>query len=224
MATESVYVKARRASISTVLGTCLAVAAATQTAAQSVARTDSVYLSLRSRVASGDTTIDFHAFRVAYATAACYDPMSEHRVELRQRLYSALAAGNRSLAAVRADSLLLDNYTDINAHVIRANLAIDVKDSSRAQHHAAVARGLMRSLDLANRGASTANPLLIVDPDEESVFGMMSGLERTQKYSTAPCGDRVCDSTVFHDPKTSRDTTIVFDVTLIFDRVLRRKP
>lgn len=197
---------------------------AAQAAAQTATPADSVYSAMLSRLRSGDTTIDFQAFRVTYARTSVYDPMSATRAALRQRLTAALSSGDVKTAALRADSLLAGNYTDINAHVIRSSLAQQAHDAPKASHHAAVARGLVRSLDIEHRGASSANALLLIDPDEENVYGLVTGLERTQKYTTAECGQRVCDSTVFRNPGSGRDTTIVFDITLIAQKTIGVRP
>ena len=67
-------------------------------------------------------------------------------------------------------------------------------------------------------------PIVLVDPDEENVYGLATGMQRTDKYATAACGARVCDSVVYHNARTNRDTTIIFDVTLIANKVLGTKP
>ena len=193
-------------------------------AAQSASPADSDYARLLGGVRAGDTTVDFQAFRLAYARTSTYDPVSPSRTALRERLNAALASEDLRGAALRADSLLADDYADINAHVIRSSLARQAGDSQTAAHHAAVARGLMRALDLEHRGTSPDNAIVIIDPDEENVYGLMTGLERTDKYTTAPCGERACDSTVFHDPRTGKDTTVVFDISLIAQKALRSKP
>jgi len=192
--------------------------------AQATTAADSTYAQLLARVSGGDTTIDFQSFRLAYAHSSAYDPMSTTRAALHQRMNAALGAGDVTTAAARADSLLAGDYTDISAHVIRAGLAKQSADLPRANRHAAIARGLVRSLDLAHRGGSAASAILLIDPDEENVYGMVTGLQRTANYNTTACGERVCDFTVFHDARSGRDTTIVFDVTMIAQKVLGGKP
>ena len=195
-----------------------------QSSAQSATSADSVYAGLVTRLRAGDTTVDFAAMRMAYAHSTLYDPMSASRTALRQRLNAAFGAGDARTAAARADTLLAGNYTDISAHVIRSTLAQQLRDAPQATHHASVARRLVRSLDIEHRGASSVAPILVIDPEEENVYGLVTGLERTSRYTTAQCGQRVCDSTVFHNPRTGRDTTIVFDVTLIAERSIGWKP
>jgi hypothetical protein len=192
--------------------------------AQATASADSTYAQMLTRLGAGDTTIDFESFRIAYARSSKYDPMATARAALRQRLNAALSSGDSKTAALRADSLLASNYTDINAHVIRSSLAQQAADLPLAKQHAAIARGLVRSLDFAHRGASPTRAILLIDPDEENVYGMVTGLERTAKYNTAACGQQVCDFTVFHDARSGRDTTIVFDITFIAHKALGGKP
>lgn len=209
---------------SLVIFAALTLSAAAALPAQATAAADSAYAAMLRRASSGDSTIDFAAFRDAYAHSAGYDPMSAERTALHQRLNRSLAAEDIRAATARADSLLAINYTDINAHVIAASLLAQAHDSIAARQHASIARGFMRSLDLAHRGSSVDTPIVIILPDDENVFGLATGLERTAKYTTAECGSRVCDSVVYHNPRTGRDTTIVFDITVIARRSLRQNP
>jgi len=197
---------------------------AASASAQGNTSADSTYAQMLARLRAGDTTIDFQGFRVAYAHSSAYDPMSAARTALRQRMNAALSTGDSKTAALRADSLLAGNYTDINAHVIGASLANQAGNQTLAKQHAAIARGLVRSLDLDHRGGSPGRAILLIDPDEENVYGMVTGLQRTAKYNTAACGEQVCDFSVFHDPRSGRATTIVFDMTLIAHKVLGAKP
>jgi hypothetical protein len=181
---------------------------------------DSVYEVIVARSRAGDTTIDFMALRLAYGGTSAYDPISATRQDLRARLRNAFGTSDTVTSRRLVDSLLAFNYTDIFGHVIAANLARGGGDSGQARLHASVARGLLRSFDASHLGSSTAAPIVIVTAEEEEDFGMATHLERTDRYQTKDCGSRVCDSVVFRNPQTGRDTTVHFDMTIIARKVL----
>jgi len=114
---------------------------------------------------------------------------------------------------VLAPSLLPLDPLDIDARVLRVAVAREAGDSAEMHFHAAVARGLIRSLDGEHRGATVEAPIQVISLQEEKAYGQAKRLEYTGQYKTVSCGSGVCDAVVFHTA-TGRDTTIYFDITL----------
>lgn len=185
---------------------------------------DSLYQVGIQRLRAGDTAVDFAALRMAYAASSVYEPISPTRKGMRDRLSSAVGAGDVVRARALADSLLGRTFLDIETHIILVALALQFNDTTAAGAHAAIARGLVRSLDGAHRGASAAVPIVIVTADEENAYARALRLEPTGRYKTASCGSQVCDAVVFSNPATGRDTTITFDVSLIFRHTVGTGP
>jgi hypothetical protein len=181
---------------------------------------DTAYATLVSRGRAGDTTIDYRMLRLSYAQTSSYEPISGERAALRTRLDAAFGSGDTRTAKRLADSLLAVTFIDIHAHVIEASLALAVGDSAGAHAHAAIARGLFGSFAGLNGAVGPGTAIVIVTAEEEEAFGMANGLEGTGRYHTSDCGVRVCDSVVFHNSRTRRDTTVVFDITLVSNKAL----
>ena len=203
--------------LATIVGT--AVQAKAQMTAERPA--DSSYRESVRRLQRGDSTVDLLALRMDYAHSSFYAPISPERLRLRSRLHGALGAQNTQAATAAAESLLALNYADIEGHVALVGLALQARDSARARFYTWVARGLFQSFDAPHRGSSDSAAILVVTPDEEVAFGDAMQLERTGRYNTHSCGSRACDAVVFRNARTGADTTITFDITLIFEHTVR---
>jgi len=175
---------------------------------------DTSFLRILARIRRGDTLVDFLALRMAYARSRTYDPSSSRDARLRGLLRNAVGSGDLHAVAALSDSLLVDDPVDIDGHVMAAVAAGGLGDSVAAHKHAAIARGLGRSLDGAHRGASVQTPIVLVAVSEEEPFGRMNGLEYTDSTRLVDCPSGFCDVVVFKNPKVGSDTTIYFDVTL----------
>ena len=85
---------------------------------------------------------------------------------------------------------------------------------ARSQQHAAIAGGLVRSMQSTGDGRSAAHPLFVLSPAEEYAFLMATGLQRSGPQGLGSCGDRECDSMEVTARSGGAPFTMWFDVSL----------
>ena len=169
------------------------------------------YAALAAKLRSGDTLIDFTALRMSYAGTSAYDPYNVDD-DLRKAMYEALDGGRNQEAARLADSSLRVNYLDVNAHVVAGAAAGAAGDSSRAQLHMAIARGLLGSI-ASTDGLTASTAMKVISVDEEYVVLRARGLRR-ESQALGTCGQAECDILVVTDPRTGQQQKLYFDVSL----------
>jgi len=175
---------------------------------------DSTYSKLVEQIRRGDTLVDFHLLRMAYAGSQAYDPGSTEDAFLRRRLKEAMGSGDLQVITALSDSLLAHDPVDVEGHVLAAYAARQRGDSVSARRHAAIARGLGRSFDGINRGTGLTSPIFIIAASEEEAYGSLIGLQYTDSTKLVDCPTGYCDVVVFRNPRTGTDTTLYFDLTL----------
>jgi len=199
----------------------LAVTAADHVGAQSVTQppsaktADSVYLALlRPLRERGDTTVDVTALRRALAATSFYSPYDNDRDEQRHRMWTRLDANDAAAASGIADSLLSENFLDLDSQIGAGAAARELGDSTTAERHFAIARAIVRSIESTGDGRSREHPLFVLAPSEEYSYLSVVGLRRSGMQSLTECGGRACDMLEVTARDGGDQLKLYFDVSL----------
>lgn len=169
------------------------------------------YDHLVSRMRSGDTLVDYTAARMAYTKTPKYQPYPV-RWEGNQAMFAALE--RRKYAEVRrlADSILITNYVDADAHLGAMAAAFSLGDSARGQFHGAVYRGLIRSIG-ARSGRSLDSAVIVIALQEEYALLRARGLERTT-VAMFQCGRSLCEQMEVIERRSRTKSILYFDISI----------
>lgn len=171
------------------------------------------FATLLSRATAQDTTLDFQALRIGYTTTTAYEPYGTRDSDREKSLVTAIEQDSFALALSWADSLLRDNPVTPNGHAAAAYAANALNDSNRAEHHRWMAIGLMESIRRSGEGTE-ASPMIVIAVYEEYALARYMGLQRLDTQGLGECGGHPCDAVGFRNPRTERDTTLHFDVSI----------
>ncbi|HUO91587.1 MAG TPA: DUF4919 domain-containing protein [Rhizomicrobium sp.] len=170
---------------------------------------DAKYAALLTDLKSGDTDIDYTAFREAYAESSHYDPYGEPPE--RGAMLDAAKAENCTKVLDAANKVLDGNFTDIQAHILAANCAKKQSDASTAKFHHDVALGLIRSIAHSGDGGSADSPFVVTAVREEYAFLFSQGYRVTMQ-ALVQCGKSECDAMTVQD-QGGATKTFYFDVS-----------
>lgn len=190
--------------------------------AATAAAAQSPYDAIVAQLKRGDTDVNYAVFRLAYAASDGYDPYGTGAQNRSRRMLVAFVDPEASAAALAiADSVLADNYTDINAHIVTSVLVGRQQDSARSAYHTAVARGLVGSIIDGGAGRSPESPMHVISVDEEYAVLRVLGFEGSDQ-AAVDCGEARCDRLEARDIDTGETHTLYFDVTIPTQHLQRR--
>jgi hypothetical protein len=128
------------------------------------------YDDLLAQAKQNATAVDFTALRYAYAESAQYNPYDPNDAELYKFMVNAMNAMNArdcTSAMKHAHAILEKNYVRINAHIASAICFRQLNQTQQAEHHDAMARGLMDSILASGNGATAQTAFVVIAVDEE---------------------------------------------------------
>lgn len=118
--------------------------------------------------------VDFAALRYAYAESAQYNPYDPNTAELNAAMMKAMNAKDGAGAMKYAQAILEKNYLRINAHLASAICSRQLQQTQQAEHHSAMARGLVDSIVASGKGTTAETAMVVISVDEEySVMGRL---------------------------------------------------
>jgi len=172
------------------------------------------YDALLTRLRAGDTDVDYGAFRLAYTRTAAYAPYGVDDTNRHQRMAEAAGAGDFATARELADTLLEENYTDIDAHVYAGYASQRLDDAARADFHAAVIRGLVGSIMASGSGDAPDSPYVVISVDEEYALMRVLGLQSQEQGLTRCAGGHQCDRVQAVGRDGGEPRALYFDVAI----------
>jgi len=171
------------------------------------------YESLLAEVRAGNTDIDFGALRMAFTRTDAYDPYGSVAVKLRKKsMYQDMENEAYADARAGADTVLAQQFVDIDAHLIAMVAARKLDDSVGYAFHRAVALGLLSSIEASGRGLDPDSPFVIISVNEEYALMRMRGLEFTEQ-SLVQCASGFCDKMTANDEEGNVGT-LYFDISI----------
>lgn len=141
---------------------------------------DPEYVKLLDKAKGGDTTIDFKAFRMAYARsgfpgARSVDP------KIRLKLVEAIKAKKYDDISSACQEILKVNFLDSTVHAYAAAAYMSLKDTKKQDFHQAIYLGLINSILAGSDGESPKTGYVVVSPDE--ISAVLKAFELTKVSS-----------------------------------------
>ena len=174
---------------------------------------DPEYVKLLDKAKGGDTTIDFKAFRMAYARsgfpgARSVDP------KIRVKLVEAIKAKKYDDIASACQEILKINFLDLTVHAYAASAHMNLKDTKKQDFHEAVYLGLINSIVQGSNGESPKSAYVVVSPDE--IFAVLNAYELT-KVSSEPLTEGTSRYEVINvtDKATGTPAKVYFNVDMM---------
>ena len=172
-----------------------------------------VYDELLEQARRSNPALDFTALRVAFYDSPHYHPDTP-MMSYRQ-LWGALSQKNYPQAIEIAESVLKNNFVEVNAHMV-AHLAYrETGDSERAQFHKYMADGLLSSIKGKHDGKSVETAYHVISINEE--YGLMRSLAvRPIKQALVNDKQHFFDAITVVNPQTNEQTIVYFNVDRVF--------
>lgn len=135
------------------------------------------YNSMLQRVKLSDTTVKFFDFRFAYTLTNKYDPFGSTFELMRARMFESMRSNDFLNASLKADSILSENYVDMDAHFV-CSVAYDaLKDSAKSKYHSWVLNQLLYSVLESGDGETPQTAYFVISELEEYFTLYALGLE-----------------------------------------------
>ena len=169
----------------------------------------SAYTALLERVKKGDRGVDFTELRQAFYESDYYHPLTP--MMTYRPLYGALAQKNYVEAIRLAQSVLKQNFVEVNAHMVAQLSYQATGDAERAQFHQYVAEGLLNSIKSKGDGKSPDTAFHIISINEE--YGLLRSLGLTPtRQSLVQDKGRSFDALTVVDPQTNQQQVVYFNI------------
>ena len=194
------------------LGTLACAPSIRSSAAPPAASGGAKYHDLLARLQAKDTSIDFTALRLAYATSPEYAPYGSDADAHRDSLNAALGRQDYQRVILEADSALAIDYLDVRTHVLRAYASEQLGDATAAAWNRAVAAHLVQSIMQSGSGTADSPYVVISVREEYAVLGMNNYQRGMQ--ALGECGSRPCDILETTHRETQEKRTFHFDISL----------
>ena len=170
----------------------------------------SVYSQLVERLKSGDRTVDFTEFRMAFTDTPAYNGLM--MLAYRQ-LWNTLNTKDFEAALKVVDSVLERNYAEPNAHMVATIAHAQLGRQQESQFHRFIADGLLKSIMSQGDGRTRETAYRVIDVSEE--FALFRALNLTPKGQGASApreGEPIVDTITVFDNRTQESRSMYFAV------------
>jgi len=166
------------------------------------------YAELRSRIAAGDTTVDFTELRVIAARRPSPLGIGSSPAE---HLALARDAPDSLVARAHVDSVIWLYFGHVRAHVDAKRIFEERHDTTRSLSEAAIVRGFIASIG-ANGGLTATTAMPVVSIDEEYAYLAAHHVHR-EMQALSKCGTGKCDVLTGVEESTGQIVTYYFLLT-----------
>ena len=169
-----------------------------------------VYSQLVERLKSGDRTVDFTEFRMAFTETPAYNGMM--MLAYRQ-LWNTLNTKDFEAALKVVDTVLQGNYAEPNAHMVATIAYAQLGRQQESQFHRVIADGLLKSIMSQGDGKTRETAYRVIDVSEE--FALLRALNLTSKGQGAAApkeGEPIVDILTVFDNRTQESRSMYFAV------------
>ncbi len=164
---------------------------------------------LLEKVKQKDPSVDFTELRHAFYESPHYNPYAP--MLTYRPLNAALAQKNYEEVLKIAESVLVKNFVEVNAHMSAQIAYQETGNAERAEFHKFMAEGLLKSIKGSVDGKSTATAFEVISVAEEYGLIRSLGLRPIGQALLDEKGHRYDAMTVV-DPKTNQESKIYFNV------------
>lgn len=166
------------------------------------------YTELLNRVKKGDATVDYRAFRLAFAEST---PVEQRVADIKVQTQMATLLNEKKFKEVvkLADDIHKTNFVDMNSHILAAMAHQGLSDAKKAKFHETVYLGLVNSIlkDADGNGPTTAYRVISLG----EAFILLNALELKRTSQVVENVDGVTYTVVsVSDPKTNAASKVYF--------------
>jgi hypothetical protein len=129
----------------------------------------------------GNINIDYTTLRDAYARSSSYDPYTGGTAQLRRPFEQAFAAGDCDSAVKQGQAILEKNFVSIDTHLVLGTCHGRLGQTDRAEHHTAMARGLIQSILATGDGKTPQTAFSVISVAEEYSLLRVLGARKVQQ-------------------------------------------
>ncbi|HWX53362.1 MAG TPA: DUF4919 domain-containing protein [Verrucomicrobiae bacterium] len=178
----------------------------------------SEYAVLLARVQNGDTSIDFQKLRFSYMESP-ERKSAKDTSDQEAAMFKALNVNDFKEAIKNADTVLANEFVNLDAHYVESVAYGKLQDSGKADFHRAVFAGLFKSIIGSGDGKSPATAYVVISTHEEYVVLNVMGLTPGTQ-SLIHDGGHSYDRMEVKDRKTNETVTLYFNVDIPFKHYL----
>jgi hypothetical protein len=181
------------------------------------AKPASEYAGLRDRVKGGDLSVDFARLRLSYIDSPEHEKAKDTDKEEKE-IVQAINAHDYKKALRAAESVLENDYTNMDAHFGAFIASREQYDEKAAEFHRAVFSGLVKSILNSGDGKSKDTAYVVVSVHEEYVILRVLKLQMAGQSLVSDKGHSY-DVMETKDPKTGETVKLFFNVDISMDRL-----
>lgn len=179
-----------------------------------------LYRDLLARVMKSDPTVDFTAFRMAYAESPEYAPYAVNLPTL-EAIEAALKEKDYARAAELATKALEKNFFALRFHYHAAGAYTELGQTDKAEFHIYVLRGIIRSVLDSGNGKSAETAFHVVSVEETYLVLNALGI-RVRSQALARHGESSYDKMSGIDEESGEEVTLWFNVDRPLGALARR--
>jgi hypothetical protein len=170
----------------------------------------SAYSQLVERLKSGDRTVDFTEFRMAFTETPAYNGLM---MAAYRQLWNTLNTKDFEAALKVVDAVLQRNYAEPNAHMVASIAHAQLGRQQEAQFHRFIADGLLRSITSQGDGKTEETAYRVIDISEEyALFRAMNVTPKGQGAAAPKDGEPIVDRLTVVDNRTKEERSMYFAV------------
>jgi hypothetical protein len=178
----------------------------------------SEYAALLARVQNGDTSIDFQKLRFSYMESP-ERKSAKDTSDQESGMFKALNANDFKEAIKNADTVLANEFVNLDAHYVESVAYGKLQDAEKADFHRRIFAGLFKSIIGSGDGKSPATAYVVISTNEEYIVLKVMGLTPGTQ-SLIHDGGHSYDRMEVKDRKTNETVTLYFNVDIPFKHYL----
>lgn len=176
------------------------------------------YQALLERVKKSDASVDFARMRWLRTQLDNYDPYGADR----EHPMAALRAGEAAQAKMLAESILAENYLDLESHFAAAAMAEERGDAAAAAHHRYVMQGILNSILKSGDGKTLDTAFVVISLSEEYAVMHHLGLRVAGQALLHGDGGHSFDLLHGEDPESGSMRDVYFNIDPIMNALSKQ--
>jgi len=181
--------------------------------AQDKPKSASNYQTLVERVKKGDQTVNFRELRLAYSESSDFTSGPD-TTDQKKAMRQALNNKDFAKAIQNADTVLVSNFVDMDAHFVEYVAYRELKNPERADFHKFVLQNLLKSITASGDGKTPETAFEVIDVDEEYLLLRFMGLGLPKKQSYMHKNGHYYDALTLNNPASTEERVIYFNVDI----------
>ena len=164
---------------------------------------------------------DFLTLRLAYTQTTHYNPYDSRLAEKQSEMRRLINEEKYAAALLLADSILQDNFVDVNTHLYCGFIYSQTGDSVKSNFHYFLYDQLLNSIFDSGDGLGPSTAFIVINTQEE--YALLDWLKLRMRSQVLKIVDGYRFDVLYSfDPLTNEEHTIFFNIELPYSCLYKR--